>query len=249
MFLRYIEQVLPSLGEQDVHLSTLAGLKRRLRITATEDRAVARLKGDARMATFIERAVADRERPLAREIVLVIDRLRLRITRGDTTRIVESARRRRGTHNEKRLLVARRLVDMLIARYKEALLRNMSDRRLAASRASESDENVTSIFDRDASPDPSAAGALARGEAPPEGWESELRARIRSRPEVREALERTWPVLSGAELVNDLFGFTALTRSAAPRSADRRRDRAAAPSSRPRDRARDLERERRRPDR
>ena len=31
---------------------------------------------------------------------------------------------------------------------------------------------------------------------------------MRSRPEVKEALERMWPVLSGAELVNDLFGFT-----------------------------------------
>ena len=27
-------------------------------------------------------------------------------------------------------------------------------------------------------------------------------------------LERTWPILSGAELVNDLFGFEALIRSA-----------------------------------
>jgi hypothetical protein len=75
--------------------------------------------------------------------------------------------------------------------------------------------NVTSIFDRDSSPDPTVAGSLSRGEPPPEGWEAELRSRLRGRPEVREALERVWPVLSGAELVNDLFGFTALVRSAA----------------------------------
>ena len=31
---------------------------------------------------------------------------------------------------------------------------------------------------------------------------------LRGRPEVKEALERMWPALSGAELVNDLFGFT-----------------------------------------
>ena len=53
----------PSLGEQDVQLSTLAGLKPRLRVTASEEPAVARLKGDARMATLVG-AVADRERPL-----------------------------------------------------------------------------------------------------------------------------------------------------------------------------------------
>jgi hypothetical protein len=177
------------------------------------------------MARVIERAVADRERPLAREVVLVIDGLRLRITRGDTTRIVDGTRRRRGTHNEKRQLVVRRLVDMLVARYKEALVRNFRSRQLDAPRHSELADaengdpqrvgNVTSIFDRDATADPTVAGALARGEAPPEGWESELRARIRNRPEVREALERCWPVISGAELVNDLFGFSALARSAA----------------------------------
>ncbi len=38
--------------------------------------------------------------------------------------------------------------------------------------------------------------------------------RLRGRPEVKEALERMWPVLSGVELVNDLFGFRALVRSA-----------------------------------
>jgi superfamily I DNA/RNA helicase len=42
-----------------------------------------------------------------------------------------------------------------------------------------------------------------------------MRSRLRARPEVKEALDRMWPVLSGAELVNDLFGFTALVRSAA----------------------------------
>jgi DNA helicase IV len=220
VFLRYIEQVLPSLGEQDVQLSTLTGLKPRLHVTALERRDVATLKGDGRMARVIERAVSDRERPLARELVLVMDGLRLRITRGDTARIVEGTRKRRGTHNEKRQLVVRRLVDMLVARYKEALVRNFRSRQIDAPRLTErvdveNGANVTSIFDRDSTADPTVAGALARGEAPPEGWESELRGRIRNRPEVREALERCWPVISGAELVNDLFGFRALIRSAA----------------------------------
>ena len=35
VFLRYIEQVLPSLGEQDVQLTTIGGLKPQLRLTAT----------------------------------------------------------------------------------------------------------------------------------------------------------------------------------------------------------------------
>jgi hypothetical protein len=50
-------------------------------------------------------------------------------SRGDTTRIVEGTSPRRGTHNEKRQLVVRRLVDMLVARYKEALVRNFRSGR------------------------------------------------------------------------------------------------------------------------
>jgi len=209
VFLRYIEQVLPSLGEQDVHLSTVPGLKPRLRVAATEPTELAALKGDARMALVIARAVADRERPLPRDLLIVMDGLRVRVSRGDTAKIVEAARRRRGTHNEKRPVVTKRFLDLLVSRYRRAAVRSYEDRRLDAPV-----ENVTSMFDREA-PDPTVIGALARGDAPPEGWEQELRARLRARPEVRDALDRMWPVLSGAELVNDLLGFTALVRSAA----------------------------------
>ncbi|HXY92618.1 MAG TPA: ATP-binding domain-containing protein, partial [Acidimicrobiia bacterium] len=55
---------------------------------------------------------------------------------------------------------------------------------------------------------------LARGEAAPEEWEQDLTDKLRRAPEIKLALERMWPVLSGAELVNDLFGFEALVRSA-----------------------------------
>jgi DNA helicase IV len=208
VFLRYIEHVLPSLGEQDVQLSTISGLKPRVHATALESVAAARLKGDARMARVIERAVEDRERSLPQEMLVLIDGLRVRISHGDTVRVAEGSRRRRGTHNEKRQYVVRRLLDLLVARYKTAAIRAYRERR-------SDDENVTSMFDRDGSLDVSVASALARNEPPPEGWEQELRVRLRARPEVKEALERMWPVLSGADLINDLFGFRALVHSAA----------------------------------
>src|SRR4029450_7653592 len=59
------------------------------------------------------------------------------------------------------------------------------------------------------------AAALARGERAPDDWEAELSARLRRTPDFRAALERMWPVLSGAELLHDLFSFPALIRSAA----------------------------------
>src|SRR5581483_10639566 len=68
IFLRYIDQVLPSLGEEDVQLSTPAGLKPRLRVRGTDEPALAGVKGDARMAKVVAAALRDREHPLARDL-------------------------------------------------------------------------------------------------------------------------------------------------------------------------------------
>jgi hypothetical protein len=56
----------------------------------------------------------------------------------------------------------------------------------------------------------------AMGAAAPDDpeWDRDLDARIRRIPDVQAALERMWPVLTGADLVHDLFSFTALVRSA-----------------------------------
>jgi hypothetical protein len=157
------------------------------------------------MASVIANAVVDRERPLPRDVNLLVDGLRVRITRSDTVRIVDAARRRRGTHNAKRPYVTRRVVDLLAERYKTAAVRAYNATRLS---------NPDGDRVRHLIAPPSVAGALARGDAPPDGWETELRARLRRLPEVRDALDRMWPVLSGMEVVNDLFGFSALVRSA-----------------------------------
>jgi DNA helicase IV len=60
VFLRYISQVLPSLGETSATQTTVDGLLAlRFRVVAEDAPAVAALKGDARMAAVIERAAAD----------------------------------------------------------------------------------------------------------------------------------------------------------------------------------------------
>lgn len=57
LFLRYIAQVLPSLGETAVTQTTLPGLvAHRFRVRAEDPEAVVAVKGDARMATVITRA-------------------------------------------------------------------------------------------------------------------------------------------------------------------------------------------------
>lgn len=209
VFLRYIEQVLPSLGEQDVQLATITSLKPNLRVGESDAPSVAALKGDPRMAAVIERAVTDRERALAHDLTFTIDGLRVRLSREDSVRVVRGGRRQRvqrGSHNAARPYVVKRTVDLLIARYKQVAARVYQQRRL--DHGDERDRSPGTI-------DALVGRALARGEPLPEGWEHELASRLRKRPEVRAALERMWPALSGVELVNDLYGFRALVASAA----------------------------------
>src|SRR3954449_8402882 len=56
-FLRYIEQVLPALGEVEVDQATVADLTARVTVRADDAPAVAVLKGDARMAEVLRRAL------------------------------------------------------------------------------------------------------------------------------------------------------------------------------------------------
>ncbi|WP_233489205.1 hypothetical protein [Blastococcus sp. TF02-09] len=56
-FLRYIEQVLPTLGEVDVVQSTVADLTGRVPVRGTDTPAAAVLKGDVRMAEVLRRAL------------------------------------------------------------------------------------------------------------------------------------------------------------------------------------------------
>lgn len=59
-FLRYIEDVLPALGEHQVRLATIGGLVDGYPVTAREPASVSRIKGDARMASVLARAPLER---------------------------------------------------------------------------------------------------------------------------------------------------------------------------------------------
>ncbi len=204
VFLRYIEQVLPSLGEHEVQLATIGGLKPSLRLEQEESYEASALKGDLRMAQVLARALSDRERAPRSDTLMTIDGLRLVMRRGKVAAILDRIRRRRGAHNAKRLAVERSIMDNLYARYRTALI--------AAHDGVMSHDD--SDLDDDSGHDAAIAAALARGEAAPREWESNIRRRIRRLPEVRMLLDRIWPVITGAELVHDLFSFEPLVRSA-----------------------------------
>ena len=170
LFLGYIEQVLPSLGEAGVELAVLADLIDGAGTYTIEgrDRAEpARIKGDLRMAKVLAKAVRDRQRPLRRKMRVGFGLQTLTLTPGQSKAIVADAKRRFRLHNAGR-------------RHVEA-----------------------SVY----------ATLADSARVPVEAHE--VRDRLRHAPEVVEALERMWPVLTPVHLLHDLFGSHALIDLAA----------------------------------
>ncbi|HZT65913.1 MAG TPA: ATP-binding domain-containing protein [Acidimicrobiales bacterium] len=181
VFLRYIEQVLPSLGESGAVLTTLGGLVTEARVKAVDPPATAALKGDGRMARLIARAVKDRQRPLRAPVEVGVGGHLLRLTPEDSAVVVAAARRRHGPHNSRRRHVEAHVAQILYQRYLESVERS----RLAR------------------------AGAADPEEAPA-GEADEQRRALRRHPAVVAALDRMWPRLLPEELIHDLFGAPAL---------------------------------------
>jgi DNA helicase IV len=118
LFLRYIEQVLPSLGETGVSLSTVAGLVPEVRVGGTDHPAVAKLKGDVRMVQFLTRALRTRQRSLRKDAEVPFGAGVLRLRARDTEDIVAMARRRPGTHNVRRRFVEAQVLRALSDDYR-----------------------------------------------------------------------------------------------------------------------------------
>ena len=194
LFLRYIEQVLPSLGETGVVLSTVSGLVPEIRTAENGPVDVARLKGDARMAKVVARAVRTRQRALADDVSIPYGALLLRLSREDSRRIVDVVRRRPGSHNARR-----RLVESAVA-------------QLLADRARQTQQTLGA-----GTPSPVMAfpGYEDPSELPEDEFDFEdFSRKVRRVPELAEALDRMWPRLSPHELLHDLFGAPPLIAAA-----------------------------------
>ena len=109
VFLRYIERVLPSLGEAGVEQVVLADLVPDVRFarsgTGDDSPEARRAKGDARMAEVIDKAVRARQRSLRQDLRVPFRTGFVRLTVEESGRIVRAARRRYGRHNGARRFV------------------------------------------------------------------------------------------------------------------------------------------------
>jgi DNA helicase IV len=102
-FLRYIEAVLPSLGETGVVMSTLGELFPGVEATAEDAPEAAVLKGSAQMARLLSRAVKSRQKAPVEEQTIVVDNERLVVAPDLIQRAIAKAQRTGKPHNVARV--------------------------------------------------------------------------------------------------------------------------------------------------
>jgi DNA helicase IV len=127
VFLRYIERVLPSLGEAGVEQVVLGDLVpdvkwARYAIDPPDGPLTARVKGDLRMSIVIDKAVTDRERPLREDLVVPFRTGYLRLRADESARIVRAAQRRFRKHNAARRWVESEVWSAMAATWRDDAL-------------------------------------------------------------------------------------------------------------------------------
>jgi hypothetical protein len=103
-FLRYIEQVLPTLGEVDVGQTTVAALTARVPVRRVDRPDVTVLKGDARMAEMLRRALWGEIAKPADSIQVPLAGRRYRVPVERLKRYVDDLRRRGRVQDDQQLL-------------------------------------------------------------------------------------------------------------------------------------------------
>ncbi|HCB33693.1 MAG TPA: hypothetical protein DEP69_00480, partial [Acidimicrobiaceae bacterium] len=119
LFLRYIERVLPSLGEVGAHLFVTADLFNDLfpdvRVRLADSTAAATTKGSEKMSQVLAAAVADRQRPLRGRLRVPFRASYLTLAPHQSREIVAAAQRRFRHHNAARRFVENSVFETLAA--------------------------------------------------------------------------------------------------------------------------------------
>ncbi|MDP9807000.1 DNA helicase IV [Trueperella bonasi] len=128
VFLRYIDQVLPSLGESDVVSTTIEAMVPGVAVSACESAEVAEIKGRAQWATYAKRAISRIvQKPLKETVSFKINGKRVRLTPDMVDDAQRRARRSGKPHNEARDIYARKLVTELAQQFANAFETTLED--------------------------------------------------------------------------------------------------------------------------
>jgi DNA helicase IV len=119
-FLRYIAQVLPSLGEEAVVQTTIADIAPKAKVRVEEPMEIRRVKGDARMGELLRRALEGRRRPLEEDVSLRVRFARATLPREQVNDLVASIVARPGPYKSGRLALRARLVSAARAAFRSS---------------------------------------------------------------------------------------------------------------------------------
>jgi DNA helicase IV len=202
MFLRYIGQVLPALGETQVVMTTVGEMFPGVRAQAADEPQTAVVKGDARMAGVVAAALELRRRGPEGELVVELDGLRLRVPHETCVRLRERARAVRLPHNMARKLYVTELLKELARAEARALEESLHIEELVIEDEPELSEPLDLEGDLDE-------------------LDLELASqRLWGEPEVRRAVDELWPELTPQSLIAGLLSDPEALRQAAPPGLD-----------------------------
>ncbi len=119
-FLDYIEQVLPALGEVEARQLTLDQLLAREPVSGQDTTTAAQLKGDARMAAVLRRAVWAGIRTPVESTVIVRGSRRWRLQPDEVSGLVEELRARDVRYGAGRDSLARRIAHLVLTKMEAA---------------------------------------------------------------------------------------------------------------------------------
>lgn len=115
-FLRYIADVLPALGEIDAKQTTIEQLNAFVTIKSVDTATAARIKGDARMARVLERALWSRLNPAVEGLVVPSGARRFRVPAYEADELVAELRNRGVRYGAGRAMLPQRLAHTILTK-------------------------------------------------------------------------------------------------------------------------------------
>ena len=148
IFLRYISQVLPSLGETDVVLSSIAELFPGVKAAPDDNAEAAVVKGDIKMVNVLRRAVRNYQKVPPGDLEIIVDGLSMTLPKERAVRARDRARGLRKPHNVARKVFITEMLSALAGAEAAALDRDLDPEDIPLARARLWDEPpVRAAFD------------------------------------------------------------------------------------------------------
>ncbi|MEE1938908.1 AAA family ATPase [Streptomyces sp. TRM 70361] len=209
VFLRYVGEVLPSLGETSVLPATVGELYPGITADGTEPPGTAEVKGRAVMAEVVAAAVRDRQRIPEDGLEADWDGRPVRLGPGDLAAARDRARATGLPHNRARPVFVRLVLDALARRAAELVEQDvLNGVPPEVTRLLEELEARENPFGE---PLAEASGGLLGAD----GVE-DIRRELRADPGVRAAVDALWPRLTPPRLLAELYASPGRLASAAP---------------------------------